>query len=114
MEPAIPTNKADLVALRQAFETAVRRKMMSDVPWGVLLSGGLDSSLVASIATRFVTRGDKDAHKFFPKLHSFCIGLETSPDLQAAKKVADYLGTIHHSYTYTIQEGIDAIGWVPL
>ena len=73
-------------------------------------SGGLDSSLVAAICTRFVTRGDTAAsYKFFPKLHSFCIGLANSPDLQAAKKVADYLGTIHHSYTYTIQEGIDAI-----
>ena len=88
---------------------------MSDVPWGVLLSGGLDSSLVASVACRLLKEGQVSAPgsgsvgNFGGRLHSFCIGLVGSPDLEAARKVADYLGTIHHSYTFTIQEGLDAV-----
>lgn len=110
LEPTIPTTPFDATKLREAFETAVRRRMMSDVPWGVLLSGGLDSSLVASIASRFIKRGDGGDHtNWFPQLHSFCIGLPDSPDLAAAKKVAEFLGTVHHSYTYTIEEGLNAI-----
>ena len=79
--------------------------MMSDVPWGVLLSGGLDSSLVAAICARNVARRSAN----FPKLHSFTVGLKDSPDLIAAKRVANFLGTIHHAYTYTLEEGADAI-----
>ncbi len=101
----LPTDAYDPEKLRNSFEKAVVRRMMSDVPWGVLLSGGLDSSLVASIASRHIARKSTN----FPKLHSFSVGLVDSPDLVAAKKVADFLGTIHHSYTYTIQEGLDAI-----
>ena len=92
-----------MVALKDAFETSVKKRMMSDVPWGVLLSGGLDSSLVASIATRYAK-----GNPAYPAVHSFCIGLEGSPDLAAAKKVADFIGSIHHAYTFTIQEGMDA------
>ena len=91
--------------LRFAFERAVIRRMMSDVPWGVLLSGGLDSSLVAAICSRHIARRSSS----FPKLHSYTIGLEGSPDLLAAKKVADFLGTKHHAYTYTVEEGSDAV-----
>lgn len=107
MKPGIkmPTESYDAERLRNAFEKAVIRRMMSDVPWGVLLSGGLDSSLVAAICARHIGRRTTA----FPKLHSFTIGLEGSPDLIAAKKVADHLGTIHHAYTYTIEEGADAI-----
>jgi len=101
---ALPTQEYDAEKLRVAFEKSVVRRMMSDVPWGVLLSGGLDSSLVASIASRNMRKSSA-----FPQLHSFSVGLENAPDLKAAQKVADYLGTIHHTYTYTIEEGLDAI-----
>mmetsp|Transcript_1425 Transcript_1425/g.2017 ORF Transcript_1425/g.2017 Transcript_1425/m.2017 type:complete len:593 (+) Transcript_1425:100-1878(+) len=97
----------DLPKVKAAFETAVQRRMMADVPWGVLLSGGLDSSLVASIAKRKVERGEMKS--VMNEVHSFSIGLEGSPDLAAAKKVADFLGTEHHNYTFTVQDGIDAI-----
>lgn len=104
-QKALPTNDYQPDVLRYGFEKAVISRMMSDVPWGVLLSGGLDSSLVASIASRHMARSSQD----FPKLHSFSVGLEGSPDLLAAKKVADYLGTKHHSYQYTLEEGADAV-----
>jgi asparagine synthase (glutamine-hydrolysing) len=102
----------DLKNLREAFVKSVKRRMMADVPWGVLLSGGLDSSLVASIAVREKKKLVASGGEWINKIHSFTIGLENSPDLAAAKEVANFLGTIHHSYTYTIQEGLDAVSEV--
>lgn len=98
----IGTQDLDLTLLRTTLEKAVTSHMMSDVPFGVLLSGGLDSSLVASIAARNY-KGE------LSKLHSFCIGLEGSPDIVAAEKVAKFIGTKHYSFQYTVQEGIDAL-----
>jgi asparagine synthase (glutamine-hydrolysing) len=108
----VKDNEASIPELKQAMEDAVHRQLMSDVPYGVLLSGGLDSSVTSALAKKFsakrVEEGDqKDA--WWPQLHSFVIGLDGSPDLAAARKVADHIGTIHHEIHYTIQEGLDAI-----
>ena len=108
----IKENETDIKILRTALEEAVHRQLMSDVPYGVLLSGGLDSSITSAIAKKYAEKriesDDKDA-AWWPQLHSFATGLENSPDLAAAQKVADHLGTIHHEIKFTIQEGIDAI-----
>ncbi|CAN6692999.1 unnamed protein product [Malus baccata var. baccata] len=104
----IPSGPYDPLVLRRAFEAAVIKRLMTDVPFGVLLSGGLDSSLVASITARHLA-GTKAAKQWGAQLHSFCVGLEGSPDLKAGKEVADYLGTVHHEFHFTVQDGIDAI-----
>lgn len=108
----LPTEPCLFGKLRESLEAAVSRQLMSDVPYGVLLSGGLDSSLIASITSRLISkqvRGGVSESAPFPVLHTFSVGLEGSPDLANAQLVADHLGTKHHSFTYTIEEGLDAI-----
>jgi len=107
----IPTEPVDLSKIRDLLIQSVERRLMVEVPFGVLLSGGLDSSLTASIACRLYPEYKKKHNlDYLPeKLHSFCIGLKGSPDLIASQKVADLLGTIHHPFEFTIQEGLDAI-----
>ncbi|KAL6526435.1 Asparagine synthetase [Orobanche hederae] len=103
----IPSAPYEPLVLRKAFEKAVVKRLMTDVPFGVLLSGGLDSSLVASVASRYLA--DSAAAQWGTQLHTFCVGLKGSPDLRAAREVADYLGTRHHEFHFSVQEGIDAL-----
>ncbi|WP_412986301.1 asparagine synthase B [Pontimicrobium sp. IMCC45349] len=109
---AVKDNETNIALVRQALEDAVHRQLMSDVPYGVLLSGGLDSSVTSAIAKKYSQRrieADDKTEAWWPQLHSFSVGLEGSPDLAAAKKVADHIGTVHHEIKFTIQEGLDAI-----
>ncbi|MFC3022627.1 asparagine synthase B [Vibrio zhugei] len=109
---AVQDNASDKAELKEALEAAVKRQLMTDVPYGVLLSGGLDSSITSAIAKRFAAmriEDDEQSTAWWPQLHSFAVGLEGAPDLKAAQEVADQIGTVHHEMTYTIQEGLDAI-----
>lgn len=108
----LPNTPLDLTVLRDALESAVKRQMMSDVPYGVLLSGGLDSSIISAVAMKYSKGRVENEGKtpaWWPQLHSFSIGLEGAPDLPAAQRVAEHIGTIHHEFHFTIQEGLDAI-----
>lgn len=108
----VKDNKSDMALLRKGLEDAVHRQLMCDVPYGVLLSGGLDSSIIAAVTKKFAAKRVESHDKeqaWYPQLHSFAIGLKGSPDLAAAKKAAQYIGTIHHEINFTIQEGLDAI-----
>ncbi|WP_289644423.1 asparagine synthase B [Maribacter aestuarii] len=109
---AVKENETSIKAIKDALEAAVHRQLMSDVPYGVLLSGGLDSSVTSAIAKKYAQKrieSDDVKDAWWPQLHSFSVGLEGSPDLAAAQKVADHIGTIHHEIKFTIQEGLDAI-----
>lgn len=108
----VKDNETNLEDLKAAFEKSVKSHLMSDVPYAVLLSGGLDSSLVSAVAAQYVAKRVEDGDQsdaWWPRLHSFAVGLEGAPDLLAAKKVADMIGTVHHEIHFTIQEGLDAI-----
>ena len=109
---AVKNNEANVDAIRDALKDSVRRQLMSDVPYGVLLSGGLDSSVISAIAEKFSEHRIEDnsqTRAYWPRLHSFAVGLKGAPDLAKAKLVADHIGTVHHEINYTIQEGLDAI-----
>lgn len=109
---AVKDNEASSEAIRKSLEDAVKRQLMSDVPYGVLLSGGLDSSVISAIAAKFAPKRIEEDGKeaaWWPRLHSFAVGLKGAPDLEAARKVAKHIGTVHHEINYTVQEGLDAI-----
>ena len=108
----VKDNESSIEELRTALEQAVHRQLMSDVPYGVLLSGGLDSSITSALAKKYSEKrieSDDATKAWWPQLHSFATGLEGSPDLAAARKVAEHLDTVHHEIIFTIQEGLDAI-----
>lgn len=109
---AVKDNPASVEVVREGLMDAVKRQLMCDVPYGVLLSGGLDSSVISAIAEKYsamrIESGDTD-RAWWPRLHSFAVGLQGAPDLAKAREVAEFIGTVHHEINYTIQEGLDAI-----
>ncbi|EGV44599.1 asparagine synthase B [Bizionia argentinensis JUB59] len=108
----VKENETHIAGIKAALEAAVHRQLMSDVPYGVLLSGGLDSSVISAIAKKYADKrieSDDKQEAWYPQLHSFAVGLEGSPDLEAALKVANHIKTIHHEIKFTIQEGLDAL-----
>jgi asparagine synthase (glutamine-hydrolysing) len=111
-EASSATARPSLEELRDALDTAVQKRLMCDVPYGVLISGGLDSSIVSALCARHARKRIEDgeaSEAWYPRLHSFCIGLDGAPDLGHAREVAAFLGTVHHEMVYTLQEGIDAL-----
>ena len=109
---AVKDNPASSEDIRQGLRQAVKRQLMSDVPYGVLLSGGLDSSIISAVAERYSENRIEDdgrSKAWWPRLHSFAVGLKGAPDLEKARLVAEHIGTVHHEINYTIQEGLDAI-----
>ena len=109
---AVKDNPADIDKLRVGLQEAVKQQLMSDVPYGVLLSGGLDSSIISAIAQKYAAKRVEDGGQtgaWWPRLHSFAVGLKGAPDLEKARCVAEHIGTVHHETNYTIQEGLDAI-----
>lgn len=110
--PAVEYNNASIADVYHGLEAAVQRQLMSDVPYGVLLSGGLDSSVISAIAKKYAAKRietDSQQDAWWPRLHSFAVGLKNAPDLVKAREVAEYIGTVHHEINYTVQEGLDAI-----
>lgn len=108
----VKDNEASIEELHDSLEAAVKRQLMSDVPYGVLLSGGLDSSVISAIAKKYANKrveSDDKNDAWWPQLHSFAVGLKGAPDLEKAREVAKHIGTVHHEINYTIQEGLDAI-----
>ncbi|MEQ9403950.1 MAG: asparagine synthase B [Cyclobacteriaceae bacterium] len=108
----VKDNQSDIHLLKSALEGAVHRQLMSDVPYGVLLSGGLDSSIISAITKKYASKrveSEDKSEAWWPRLHSFSVGLKGSPDLKFAREVADHIGTVHHEINFTIQEGLDAL-----
>ena len=108
----VKDNSASVASIHDALEDAVKRQLMSDVPYGVLLSGGLDSSVISAVAQKYAQNrieNDGKTEAWWPRLHSFAVGLKGAPDLAKARLVADYIGTVHHEINYTIEEGLDAL-----